>query len=424
MFPNIIRIRQKASATAIENVSRYIEENLEKTSFNFSDFEGKKVGITAGSRGISNYSKILKTIVDKVKDAKGYPIIIPSMGSHGGGTIEGQLEVLASLGITENTVGAPIAKNIHVERIGQTPGGIPVYCNVEAIKVDKLIVLNRVKPHTDFEGQIESGICKMFAIGLGSVEGCVNIHSHALVNGYEEIITGAAELMIKQLPVAFAVAVLENWKGETADVKILLPCEIIEKEKEVLKEVKSSMIKLPFKAIDVLVIGEIGKNISGTGMDTKVVGRIMVKGQKEPDYPKIGRIVVLNLTTESHGNAIGIGLADITTEKVFNSIDIRSTSLNSISSMSPEQGRLPCILASDKEAIHSALLTLGAVDAHKVRLVYIQNTLNLENFAVSKALVDEVQKNEKLEVMGTLEEMRFEHDGTLVNFRGDNYAKH
>lgn len=418
MLPRLVRIRQKVPAESISDLNKEIDDSFAKIGIDLTSLKGLKVGITAGSRGINAYPKILQIIVERIKKAQGYPIIIPSMGSHGGGTVEGQLRVLESLGITEESVGAPIAKCVDSIKIGETDLGVSVYCNVEATKVDRLIIVNRIKAHTDFEGQIESGLCKMMAIGLGSAKGCVQVHSHALIAGYEEVITSVAKFMMEKLPIFLGVAILENWKGETAEIKAILPENLIEEEKKLLAKVKTKTIKLPIKNIDVLVVGEMGKNISGTGMDTKVIGRIMVLGQKEPEFPKIKRIVVLNLTPQSHGNAIGIGLADITTEKVFNSINIRDTSLNSISSMCLEQGRLPCIVANDKEAIKSAILTSGVLNYKDVRLVYIQNTLNLENLAVSESLFEEVAMNDQLEITGELEELKFDENGFLLNFQG------
>ncbi|MFZ5946232.1 MAG: lactate racemase domain-containing protein [Bacillota bacterium] len=415
MDESLVCIKQKIPVPILASVDDSIRDAIKKAGISFEDIVGCKVGITAGSRGISSYLEVLRTLVVMIKEAGGFPIIIPAMGSHGGGTSAGQIEVLAGLGITEESLGASICRDNETILLSETAQGIPVYCNAQAAKVDKLVVVNRIKPHTDFTGEIESGICKMLAIGLGSSRGAVTVHSHALVNGYEQVITDVAGVMINTLPIFFAVAIAENWKGQTKKIEILLPDEIILKEKGLLSEIKSEMIKLPFKSVDVLVIGEIGKDISGTGMDTKVVGRIMVRGQMEPDFPKIKRIVVLNLSSKSHGNAIGIGLADITTEKVFKAINIRETSLNAISSMSPEQGRLPCIVANDREAIESALLTLGAVKKEGARIVYIKNTLNLETLAVSESMLEEVRLNPYLEVIGRPSPITFNEEGELID---------
>lgn len=417
MFPRMIKIKQNMPVQTVEDVVGAVLKSLDSIKARQINLEGKTIGITAGSRGINNISLILKTIADYVKEAKGNPVLIPSMGSHGGGALEGQREVLASLGITEEAVGAPVRCCIDTVMLGETPSGVPVYCNKEAVKMDGLIVVNRIKSHTDFSGKIESGICKMLAIGLGSEKGAITTHSHAIVKGYEEVITEVAKVMISKLPVLFAVGILENWKSETAEIGAFLPEEIVEKEKLMLAKYKESAIKLPFTDLDVLAVGKIGKNISGTGMDTKVIGRIHIKGQKEPDKPKIARIVVLGLTEESHGNAVGIGLADITTQEVFESIDLRRTGFNCISSMAPEQGFIPCVAADDRAALESALATLGAVEFSKIRMVYIKNTSSLEEMAVSEALIGEVQSDSRLDIIGELEELQFDASGKLLNFR-------
>lgn len=417
MFPRVIRIKQTVPAEEVADVVDAVEKSLDRVKVSQMNLSGKTIGITAGSRGINEFPKILKKLADAIKEAGGYPVLIPSMGSHGGGTEAGQCEVLTSLGITKETIGAPVRFCIETVLTGKTSSGVPVYCNQEATKVDGLVVVNRIKAHTDFSGEIESGICKMFAIGLGSDKGAMTTHSHALLKGYEKVITEVAWVMIKKLSVLFALGIVENWKGGTAEIVSILPDEIEDKEKLLLKKYKAAMLKLPFTDLDVLVVGEMGKNISGTGMDTKVIGHIHVKGQKEPDTPKIGRIVVLGLTPESHGNAIGIGLTDFTTQQVFDAINIRDTAFNSITSMSPEQGFILCVAANDKEAILAALNTLGAVDFAKARLLYIKNTSRLENMIISESLIDEVQANNQLEIVGELEEMQFDPEGKLRNFQ-------
>lgn len=416
LFPRVIRIKQTGFAESTCNIHEEIKLALDKVKLWDMGLAGKTVGITAGSRGISQIPKILGILVNAIKEAGGIPVLIPCMGSHGGGTVEGQRDILASLGIVEETIGAPIRFCVDTVKIGETLSGIPVYCNKEAVKLDGLVIINRIKTHTDFSGEIESGICKMFAIGLGSAKGALTAHSHALLMGYEQVITEIAGVMVEKLPVLFAMGILENWKGETAKIEGILPNEIVEKEKYLLREYKSSMTKLPFPDLDVLIVGEMGKNISGTGMDTKVIGRIHVKGQKEPDSPKIGRIVVLKLTPESHGNAIGIGLADITTEKVFKSVELRVTAFNSITSMAPEQGFLPCVVENDREAILAAINTSGAVDQKNVRLMYIKNTSSLEYMAISEALLSEVQQNKRIQILGEPEELQFDAEGNLTNF--------
>ena len=416
-LPRLVRIKQRVPAKQITNVRQAVLTSIERLKVNKMGLRGLTVGITVGSRGIHAVQEILRSVSDIVKENGGSPVLIPSMGTHGEGIAAGRLKMLASLGIKHEAVGAPILDSEQEVELGEITGGIPVYCNAAATRVDRLVIVNRIKTHTDFTGEVESGICKMMAIGLGGLQGGIAVHAYAVSKGLEEIIINVASFMLQRLPVAFAVGILENWKGKTLKIEAMLPEQILEKEKKLLVDAKRTMIKLPFKSLDVLVLGEIGKNISGSGMDTKVVGRVMVKGQKEPKLPKIDRIVVLGLTPESNGNAAGIGLADITTSRVFKAINMRSTAHNSINSCCPEQGRLPCVVANDYEAIKSGLFTLGAVDAEQARLVYIQNTLQLEVIAVSETLLNEVSLNKKLEVIGSPEELHFDTDGNLLNFR-------
>jgi len=413
-LPRLALIRQTVPCNEIDNIKKSIFCSLEKSTVNINKLAGKTIGITVGSRGINEIPEIIRSLVEIVKTAGGKPVLIPAMGSHGGGKIDGQKSILKSLGITETTTGAQIMFCVDTIQIGKTHTGIPVYCNSEATKVDGLIVVNRIKQHTDFSGQIESGICKMLTIGLGSSRGALTAHSFALLNGYETTIIDIANIMIQKLPIFCAVGILENWKGKTSEIEILEPDKIMTKEPQLLQRIKEAAIKLPFEKINVLVIKEIGKNISGTGMDTKVVGRIMIKGQKEPETPKIDRIVVLNLSPESHGNAIGMGLADLTTRRAFNGINLQETSFNSISSMCLEQGKIPCVVDNDQEAIKAGLTTLGAIDPEKARLVYIKNTQEIETIYISESLLDEVLKNNYLEIIKEPEELIFDDSGNLL----------
>lgn len=413
MLPMMYRVKKKIPYMEPIDTEEKLLNAIGSVGMDNVDLSGLTVGITAGSRGISEIAGILKALVQYIKRSGGSPFLIPSMGSHGGGTIEGQLEVIKSLGISYHTVGAPLLESVDADIIGTTPSGIPVYFNTEAAKLDRIIIINRIKPHTDFSGEIESGICKMMAIGLGGPKGAISVHSHALVKGYENVIKETAAAVIDKMPVLFALGILENYKHQISDIAGILPEDIITQESRLLSAVKESTMKLPFDAIDVLVVREAGKDISGTGMDTKVVGRIMIRGQKEPELPRIGRIVVLGLTPESHGNALGIGLADITTRKVFEKIDVKATSLNAFSSMTPEQGRIPCVADNDFEAINYAVATLGAI-GDRLRIVIIQNTLELENFAVSEAMVNEA-KRMGMEIVGEKEPFEFDSDGNLKN---------
>jgi hypothetical protein len=266
---------------------------------------------------VANIDRILKHLVAALKDLGAKPFLIPTMGSHGGGTAQGQLEVLKSLNITEESIGAPIHSSMDVAEIGRSRFGFPVYVDKYALKADGIIVMNRIKPHTEFEGPIESGLMKMMAIGMGKHRGCFEVHKQTVKFGYREVIPEIGRMILSKLPVLFGVGVLENIYDETASIRAILPARFEEEETRLLARAKRLMARLPFESIDVLVVDEMGKNISGTGMDTNVVGRIMFIGEREPVRPKIIRIVVLDLTSESHGNAVGVGLADYTTQRLL-----------------------------------------------------------------------------------------------------------
>jgi hypothetical protein len=300
-----------------------------------------------------------------------------------------------------------------VVQIGVSHLGTPVLVDKVAAGADGIILVNRVKPHTDFNGEIESGLLKMAAIGLGNHKGATVVHSHSLRQGYSQVIAEVGREIIKNLPVLFGLAVVENCYDDTGLVEIIPTADIFEREKVLLKKAKSLAMKIPFKKIDVLIVDEMGKNISGTGMDTNVIGRVMVYGQKEPKNPDIVRVVILDLTKETHGNAIGIGLADYTTTKVLHKVDHNSTYINSITACSPEKGRFPIALPTDYEAVSFALKTAGLDDPREARIVHIKNTLHLQMMEVSEALLPEVQTNKNLVILEDLRHINFGEDGGL-----------
>ena len=415
MLPQMIRIQQTFNAPYIPDVGKLTIEKFSKyvRSCHIESLEGKRIGITAGSRGISNIVFVLKSISLFVKSIGGIPYLIPSMGTHGEGHIDEQLSILKSLEITEESIGAKIIKNIQTSFMGYSSIGVPVYMNKEVLHLDGIVVVNRIKPHTDFEGSIESGICKMFAIGLGGPKGAYTVHSYSLLKGYEKTITDVAKTMIDNLNVIAAVGLVENWKEQLAHIEIFNHKEIFIKEPKLLTLAKKMLVKLPVEKLDVLIIDEIGKNISGTGMDTKVIGRIMVKGQKEPEKPIISRIIVLDITNESHGNAIGLGLADITTRRVFDKIDLNATAFNSVGSMSPEQGRIPVVMNTDKDAVKAALNTLGCIKHEESRIIHIRNTSFMEEMEVSIPLLKEIISRDSIRVLSTAHPLDISSKGFL-----------
>lgn len=412
-FPQMYCIRQKVEAPKVENIEAAVIQELASLDLSSRITPGDRIAITAGSRGIHQIDKILNTLIDVLKEHKAAPFIVPAMGSHGNGTAQGQLEILNSLNISEETMGVPIHSSMEVVQIATSSHGFPVWVDKQAATADKVVVMNRIKPHTEFEGPIESGLMKMMAIGLGKHKGCFEVHKQTVNFGYSRVIPEIGALILDRLPVLFGVGIVENIYDETACIKACLPENFYNTESALLAKAKTYMARLPFDKIDILILDEMGKNISGTGMDTNVIGRIMFIGEQEPETPKITRIVVLDLTAPSHGNAIGIGLADFTTRKVIDKLNPQAMATNAITAMTPEKARLPVSLATDRAAIEAALQTIGAVAPVGARIVHIKNTLEMGTFHVSKALRNEVERNNTLLLVADIGPLGFKEDGRL-----------
>lgn len=415
-LPSFVMVRQTfESSEPVQDVHATLRERLDSFDYDYADFAGKTVGITAGSRGITHIDEMIHDLADFVKEKGGTPVIFAAMGSHGGGTAEGQREMLRSLGISEETMGCEVRTSAECQQYGYTASGFPVYGNVLASQFDRIILINRIKMHTDFEADTESGLLKIMSIGIGNPKGCMNVHRLALVHGYGKAIQETALRFLDCLPVAFGVALTENWKHELDRIEVVKPENILERERELLKAVKAQMVRLPVSEADALLIGWIGKDISGTGMDTKVVGRIGVIGQAEPETPKIKRVTVLDITEASHGNAIGIGLADLSTEAVLRKIDVPATALNGISSMSPEQSSLPCFATDDLDAIKASVETVGLEDTTDAKVLYIKDTNSLEYIAVSLPLYEDIKDLPQIEAVSEPFELSFDEEGNLLN---------
>jgi hypothetical protein len=409
------RIHQVFDAPRVAKIEEELNQQLRSIQTVVQLKEGGRIAITAGSRGIVHIDRILKALVQFLKEKGTRPFLFPAMGSHGGGTAEGQLEVLKSLNVTEESIGAPIISSMEVVEIGRSRFGFPVLVDQHAAGADGIIVVNRIKPHTEFEGPIESGLMKMIAIGMGKHKGCFEVHKQTVQHGYREVIPEIAGVILEKLPFLFGVAIVENVYDQTAIIQAILPSQFLVEEKKLLAWAKRLMARLPFDKVDVLIVDQMGKNISGTGMDTNVIGRIMFIGEKEPDRPKITRIVVLDLTEESHGNAVGIGLADYTTQKLVNKLDSRITSTNAITAMTPEKGRLPLALATEREAIDAALNTIGAVGPEKARVIHIKNTLQMGELDISQSFLEETKERADLRVLNELGSLTFDREGRLIH---------
>lgn len=399
---NLIKIRQKFDSTNIENVRAAVLQELEGLNLNLS--AGSRIAITAGSRGIDRIPEIIKAVVDFVRHNNCEPFIVPAMGSHGGATAEGQTKMLKELGITEETVGAPVFASMDTVVIGSidtsecsgNPGErLDIHMDRYAWEADGIIVVNRVKPHTSFHSSVESGMLKMMVIGLGKETQARNIHRYG-TKGLRMLLAPAAKEVLSTGKILAAVGIVENAHDKISIIKAFRPEGIEAGEAELLEKAHANMPKLPLDELDVLIIDEIGKNISGTGMDTNIVGRIRIEGETEPLHPKIGRIVVLGLSGASNGNAYGMGLADFTTKKLVSEIDYKSTYANVLATTFIERAKIPVIAEDEEEAVALALQTCGAEKISAARVVRIKNTLQLEEVEVSQSVLELISDSVEL----------------------------
>lgn len=369
---------------------------------------GATVAIGVGSRGIHDIVPIARAVGTGLTERGFEPVIVPAMGSHGGATEEGQRETLAALGITEESVGCRIDARMAVEQVGETDGGEPIHFSQAACEADTVLVTNRVKPHTNFTGEIESGLCKMLAIGLGKHRGAQAIHRDALSRGYVPAITEAMDRIVEKTRVLGGVAIVENFEDRTAHVEGVPTEALPEREAELLERAREHMPTLPYSDLDVLVVDRIGKDVSGAGMDTNVIGRYEVLNADDPPEPAIDRIVVRGLTEATHGNGQGIGLADLTTTDVVDSLDLDQIYTNALTSGSLSKARLPVALPTTELALTAAVSSIGSYDPETARIAWIRDTGHLSTFRISEVLAHQLADH--LDVTGW-ERLWFE-DGT------------
>jgi hypothetical protein len=405
-LPKVARVRQSSDRTRIADVCGAVTAGLRSLDRIAGLPAGGRIAITAGSRGISNLVTITRAAVDVVRELGGSPFIVPAMGSHGGATAGGQQSLLAELGISEHTMECSVISSMEAAEIGRTAGGTSVYIDRHALNADGIIVINRVKPHTAFRADVESGLCKMVAVGLGKHEGAQQMHAA----GLGTVIVEAARVILQRAPVLAGIAILENSVDETAEIHVVPPERFEETDRALLRRAWQMLPRIPFDPLDVLVVDEMGKNISGTGMDTNIIGiGPRVGGKIEMGRPAITTIVVLGLTPESHGNANGVGLADLTTRRLVDAIDFKATYANVLTTRIWSAGRLPLILDSDREAVETAV---GATPPDQVRLVRIKDTLHLEELEISPALLPEARQA-GLAVVDEARPLEFDEAGRL-----------
>jgi len=411
-LPKMIRIRQHFSRQKVENIEKEICLNM-INKLNCDDYRGKRIAITAGSRGITDIDVILKSIVKQLKAWGAEPFIVPAMGSHGGANIEGQLQVLHSYNITEKNLGVPILASMEVVKIGQLDDGLSVFCDKIAYESDGIVVANKIKPHTDFKGDYESGLLKMMGIGLGKHKGASTLHSCGF-DKFEYLIPKVAKVFLEKAPIACGVAILQNAYDDIMKIEVIPKNQIFEREKKLLMEAKENIARLMLSEIDVLIVEEIGKNISGSGMDANVTGR-PGSGLKDGfTAPPIQKIIVLGVTKDSHGNGVGIGMADLTTRSCINQIDFSAMYTNSITATILNPSKIPMVLNNDKEAIMVAIKTCNNIDFNNAKIVKIKNTLELHEIEVSVAYLKELEKRSDITILTEPYEMQFTKEGKLV----------
>jgi Lactate racemase N-terminal domain len=414
-FPRMVRIRQTFDAQRIADVAGEVSRQLTKLDLGRKIRPGQTVAITAGSRGIANIALITKSICDHVRGLGAHPVIIPAMGSHGGGTAEGQREIIESYGVTEEYTGAEIRSSMETVIVDRTTQGIPVHFDRNAYECDHVIVAGRIKPHTGFAGEIESGLHKMMLIGLGKHSGAKIYHRAILDYSFREIISAVASVVLEKCKVVAGVAIVENAYDETALIEAVPPKKFYEREKELLKLARKGMPRLPFAEVGLLIVDEIGKNISGSGMDTNVIGRKFIGNPDEGrDDVCCKRIFVRGLTEETHGNACGIGLAEFTNRRTVDQMDMHVTRINALTGGHPTAAAIPVTFDTDREVLEEALQTVGLDDPEHAKVVQISNTLQVADALVSEAYLPQIAQRNDLEIIDGPFEMEFDRDGFLL----------
>ncbi|WP_099355195.1 lactate racemase domain-containing protein [Fredinandcohnia onubensis] len=408
--PKMLKVKQNFDDSKIENLVEELTNKLQREEVKQTIKPGMEIAIAVGSRGIDRLVDLTKTTVEFIKEQGGTPFIVPSMGSHGGATGEGQREVLKHLGVTEESVGCEIRSSMEVIKLGELANGLPVYIDKYASKADGIVVINRVKPHTAFRGSVESGIQKMISIGLGKQKGAEACHQLGFKYMAENV-PAMAQMIMEKTPILFGVATVENAFDKVAVLDIMLPDEIVEKEPELQAQAKKLLPKLFFDQIDVLVIDQIGKNISGDGMDPNITGRYPTPYAH--GGPEVNKMVVLDLTPETEGNANGVGTADFTTQRLVDKMDRDFTYANGLTSTVVAPTKIATTLPNDKEAIQAAIKTCNILDFTTVKMVRIKDTLHVSEIEVSEALLDYIKQHPNMEQASDLYDFDFDENGNL-----------
>ncbi len=411
-FPEVARVRQAVPQPRISDIAGKVRSLILESRLRDRVPAGGTIAVGVGSRGITAIPIVARSAVDTLREMGFRPFIVAAMGSHGGATAQGQAELLAGYGITEQSMGVEVRTQMDTVIVGTNPVGLPIYFDQNAYAADGIVLLNRVKPHTDFSGTYESGVLKMLAIGLGKREGATQIHKLG-IPGMLKVLPAVMKSLLVNTKFALGLAILENVEDMPADIVALEPEEILELEPKLLERARGLMGRLPFDQIDVLIVGEVGKNYSGSGMDPNVIGRLMVETMPDHPRPVVTRLAVLDASEETHGNIVGVGFADLTTERLVSKIDPEPFRINVLTSCCLERARIPITLPSDREVFEASLATCWRIDPTEARLVIIPNTLELTDLWVSPALETEVSTHPYLSRLTEYESIPFLPDGTL-----------
>ncbi|QGH33825.1 DUF2088 domain-containing protein [Gracilibacillus salitolerans] len=409
-IPKMMKVKQYFNNQQIDDLGSVLNQRLNQKGIENQIKPGMEVAVAVGSRGLDRLVETTKVTIDFLKEHGAKPFIVPCMGSHGGATGPGQKAVLEHLGVKEDVVGAEIRSSMEVIKIDELENGLPIYIDKLASEADGIVVINRVKPHTAFRGPVESGIMKMISIGLGKQKGAEACHQLGFKHMAEHV-PAMAKIIIDKMPILFTVATVENAFDKVERLEVLLPEEIEEQEPELQKLAKKSLPKLFFEQIDVLVIDEIGKNISGDGMDPNITGRYPTPYAY--GGPDVSKMVVLDLTEETEGNANGVGTADFTTQKLVDQMNREATYANGLTSTVVGPTHISTAMPDEKTAIQAAIKTCNILDFTKARVVRIKNTLEIGEIEVSENMLEDVEKHESLEKMSNLYNFEFDQEGNL-----------
>lgn len=413
-FPRIFRVRQKFERPRVADVHAEVQRELSRLNLGERVQRGQSVAITAGSRGIANIAAIVQSTVEYFRSIGAEPFIVAAMGSHGGGTPEGQRQILADYGITEESCRCPVRCRMETTVLAQTPEGIPVHFARDAADADHVFVVNRVKPHTRLEGELQSGLMKMMLIGLGKHEGAKVYHRAFADFSFDQIVRSVAQQVIDKGRVLGGLGIVENSYDETALLRAVHPREFEAQEKQLLALARQWLPRLPFDHADILLVDEIGKEISGCGMDTNVIGRKRHIHHAAPEEsPKIKRVIVRGLTEQTHGNATGLGYAEFCLTRAVTAMDRKKTWINCTTSGYPAVGMIPPYFDTDRETLEIALGTIGLVEPTRAKLLWICNTLDVVEVECSEAYLNDARQRSDLEVLTEPRAMPLDAAGNL-----------